>query len=152
MGKRILPPFKKSRNTLPEAMVTRLLGSFLRMTSRRHLHQKDETNQVFLVIGTEEVSFFLQPDSSTCGPLTCDNLCQAFLKLFNIHYWHHTCTKTCQIFCQNATLLRISKVCPEHSELSFDTKFVSIRPHTAEILGHLLILAFLLCSFFFYLI
>ena len=96
--------------------------------------------------------FFLQPDSSTCGPLTCDNLCQAFLKLFNIHYWHHTCTKTCQIFCQNATLLRISKVCPEHSELSFDTKFVSIRPHTAEILGHLLILAFLLCNFFFYLI
>ena len=36
----ILPPFQKSRNASPPSTVTRLLGSFLRMTTRRHVSTK----------------------------------------------------------------------------------------------------------------
>ena len=40
--------------------------------------------------------------------------------------------------------LKISKVCPAHSELTFGTKFVSLGLRTAEIIGHLLIFAVVL--------
>ena len=37
----VLPPFKKSRNALPQSTVTRSLGSFLLMTTRRPVPTKD---------------------------------------------------------------------------------------------------------------
>ena len=46
----VLPPFKKSRNALPQSIVTWSLKRFLRMTtSRRHLQETDEPNQAFLL-------------------------------------------------------------------------------------------------------
>ena len=39
-GEEILPPFQKSRNTLPQSTVTWSLGSFLRMTTRRPVSTK----------------------------------------------------------------------------------------------------------------
>ena len=37
---KVLPPFQKSRNASPKSTVTRLLGSFLRMTTRRPVPMK----------------------------------------------------------------------------------------------------------------
>ena len=51
----ILPPFHKSRNALPQFMVTRLLGGFLPMTWRRHLQETNKPNQAFLLFWNGEV-------------------------------------------------------------------------------------------------
>ena len=40
----------KSRNALPQSTVTRSFGSFLRMTSRRHLQETDERNPALLLL------------------------------------------------------------------------------------------------------
>ena len=40
----------KNKNALPKSTVTQSLGSFLRMTSRRHLQETDQPNLAFLLL------------------------------------------------------------------------------------------------------
>ena len=69
----LLPPFKKSRNALPQSTVTWSHGSFLRITSRRHLQETDEPNQAFLLLWNGGSRFFglhhidVKPRHSTGG-------------------------------------------------------------------------------------
>ena len=72
--KTILPPFQKSRNVLPRSTVTRSLGSFLRMATRR------------LTTGRRLAGHYYSPEKGFLGEVLLTGLKKLFQLCYDVFF------------------------------------------------------------------